>query len=286
MITAKTTELPLKTVGGLVRIPADIGKGELAEVRLRSGRPAVAVTVTGRCRVCSETLTRTDIENCFMELCRYSVHSYAREISEGYITLDGGHRAGFCGTAVMQDGRLASLRDISSINLRLAHEVKGCAEQLYSTAFANGLCSLLIAGKPMSGKTTVLRDLARLLGERHRIAVIDSRNEIAAVANGTPTLDVGLNTDILSGYPRQEGMSIALRTLSPELIMCDEIGGDFSAVEQCLSCGVKLTATVHAGSMYELEQRSETARLLPLFDCIAVLSEKGKLSEIKIKETR
>ena len=290
MIMANTAELPLKTAERLIRLPQGIPRGSLAEVRLRAGRPAVAVSVSGRSAVCSQALSRSDIEECFLELCRHSVHSYSREIAEGYITLGGGHRAGFCGTAVIKDGRLSTLRDISSIDLRLAHEVRGCGAELYNAVFAQAPQSLLLAGKPMSGKTTVLRDLARLLGERHRVALIDSRSELAAVHDGTPTLDVGLNTDVLDGYPRYEGMMTALRTLNPEVIICDEIGGDFAAVEQCISCGIKLIATVHAGSLDELRRRPETAGLLPLFDCAAVLSEMGRLCELtscaKTKDTR
>ena len=142
----------------------------------------------------------------------------------------------------------------------------------------------------MSGKTTVLRDLARLIGEHHRVSLIDSRGELAAVSDGTPCLDIGRNTDVLNGYPRYEGMTTALRTLSPEVIICDEIGSDFDAVEQCLNCGVKLVATVHAGSLSELARRTETAKLLPMFDYAAVLSDRGRLSEVKsstkLQETR
>jgi len=290
MIKARTAELPLKTAEQLIRLPDGITHRELAEVRLRAGRPAVAVTIAGRSIVCSPPLSRCDIEQCFLELCRHSVHSYAREIAEGYITLGGGHRVGFCGTAVMQDGKLSTLRDISSIDLRLAHEVKGCGEELYAAVFAERPQSLLLGGRPMSGKTTVLRDLSRLLGAHYRIALIDSRSELAAVHNGTPSLDVGLNTDVLDGYPRYEGMMTALRTLNPEIIICDEIGGDFAAVERCISCGVKLIATVHAGSLEELIRRPETARLLPLFDSVAVLSDRGRLAQLKsstkTKETR
>lgn len=281
MITAKTAELPLRAAARLIRLPAGIQPQQLAELRLRSGRPAVAVTVTGGLYRCSDVLTREDIEACFQEICRCSVHSYSREIAEGWITLDGGHRAGFCGTAVMQRDRLETVRDISSINLRLAHEVRGCAEELYNAVFSRGVRSLLIAGRPMSGKTTVLRDLARILGESHRVALIDSRCELAAVYNGTPTLDVGLNTDVLDGYPRAEGMMTALRTLSPEIIICDEIGNDHNAVSRCLSCGVAVIATIHAGSVAELMQDAQTAALLPLFGCAAVLDTKGRLKSIK-----
>lgn len=281
MIAVKKHEIPLRAAEGLIHIPSGVPMGELAEIRLRAGRRAMAVTVSGKSLPCSSELSREDIEACFQELCRHSVHSFAREIAEGYITLEGGHRAGFCGTAVIKDGRLETLRDISSINLRLAREVIGCAEELHRAVLAGGERSLLLAGKPLSGKTTLLRDLARLLGKTRRVAVIDSRNELAAVCRGTPFLDVGENTDVLSGYPKYEGIMTALRTLSPEVIICDEIGGDAEAVRRCIHCGVKLIASAHAGSVEELSRRPDTAALLPMFDCAAVIGGRGRLIEVK-----
>ncbi len=279
MITANTQDIPLRSAAGLIHIPAGVSRREIAEIRLRAGRRASVVTVSGRCSPCSEVLSREDIEGCFQELCRHSVHSFAREIAEGCITLPGGHRAGFCGTAVIKNDTIDTLRDISCVNIRIARQIKGCADELFRTAFSEGLRSLLLAGAPLSGKTTILRDLARLLGEEHRVALIDSRSELAAVYRGTPSLDIGENTDVLCGYPKYEGIMTALRTLSPEVIICDEIGGDADAVKQCMHCGVKLIASAHAGSLKELYLRPDTAELLPMFDCAAVLGTRGSLRE-------
>lgn len=284
MIIAKNSQLPLKTVEKLIHLPNDITRSELAEVRLRAGRPAVAVTISGKNRVCSDTLSANDINECFAELCQYSIHSFAREIREGYITIAGGHRAGFCGNAVIRNGCIDTLRDISSINLRIAHEIKGCADELYGKAFKNGLCSLLIAGRPLSGKTTLLRDLTRLIGNHSRVALIDSRNEIAAVYNGSPQLDVGINTDVLSGYPRAQAIETALRTLSPEIIICDEIGSDISAIKECAHCGVKLIATIHSDSVEQLASSVATKGLLDCFDRVAIIAGKGRLVSVQPTE--
>lgn len=281
MITARYADIPLKTASKLIHIPAWVNKNEITELRLRAGRKAM-ITVGNRCIPCSETISKEEIEQCFQELCQHSVHSFAREISEGYITLPAGHRVGFCGTAIIDRDKIETLKDISSINIRIAREVVGCAEELYHSLFSQGVRSLLLAGKPLSGKTTVLRDLARILGADHRVAVIDSRNEIAAVHKGTPSLSIGDNTDVLTGYPKHEGILTAIRTLSPEIIICDEIGDDADAVKQCIHCGVKLVASAHADSIKELYQRPDTAELLPMFECAAVLSGKGKLADIKI----
>lgn len=236
----------------------------------------------GRLVKCSAPFSRQDIGECFLELCGNSVHSFAREISEGYITLPGGHRVGFCGTAVEQGGRLSTLKDISSLNIRFAREVRGCAEELCARAFSGGLCSLIVCGKPLSGKTTVLRDIARILGDTRRVAVVDTRGEIAGVYGGVPALDIGENTDVLNGYSRGEGIMCALRSLSPEVIICDEIGGDAEEIRQCMNCGVKLIVSAHAGSIRELMSRPALQELLPLFERAALLGSAGGSQGLQI----
>ncbi len=275
----RTNNVPLKRAAQKITLPAG-GLEQVAEIRLRTNRPAYAVTLDGRNIPCSPPFSQEDISECFLELCRNSVHSFAREIAEGYITLPGGGRVGFCGTAVIQEGRLTALRDISSLNIRFPRQVRGCAELLCRRAFAEGLCSLIVCGKPLSGKTTVLRDMARILGQEHRVAVVDSRGELAGVHGGVPALDVGENTDVLNGYSKSDGIMCALRSLSPEIIICDEIGDDAEAVRQCMNCGVKLAVSAHAGSIRELKCRPALAGLLPLFDKAALLGELGRLSEI------
>ena len=287
MIAAKTTSrnpnrteaVPLHKAAQKITLPEG-GAERIAEIRLRTNRPAYAVTLDGENIPCSPPFSQEDISECFLELCRNSVHSFAREIAEGYITLPGGGRVGFCGTAVMQDGRLTSLRDISSLNIRFPRQVKGCAEELCRRAFRQGLCSLIVCGKPLSGKTTVLRDMARILGKSRRVAVVDSRSELAGVQGGVPSLDVGENTDVLNGYSKADGIICALRSLSPEIIICDEIGDDAGAVRQCMSCGVKLIVSAHAGSITELKRRPALSELLSLFDKAALLGELGRLVEI------
>ena len=149
MITARTNtgEVPLTAAARKITLPPG-GISQLAEIRLRTGRCACAVRLDGKMVRCSAPFTQEDITECFLELCRNSVHSFAREISEGYITLPGGHRVGFCGTAAGHDGKFSTLRDVSSLNIRFAREVPGCARELYDRAFQDGLCSLIVAGKP------------------------------------------------------------------------------------------------------------------------------------------
>lgn len=252
----------------------------ITEIRLRAGRPAVLSDIFGNMRVCSGVLTAEDIGECFAEICRYSVHSFQSDIAEGFITIDGGHRVGICGTAVKNGGKIEFLKNVSGLNIRIAHEVVGCADELFRRVFSDEPASLLVGGKPLCGKTTVLRDLARRLGEKRRVTVIDSRNEISASVGGTPTLDVGLNTDVLCGFGKSEGIMLALRSMSPEVIICDEIADDEDAVREALFCGVKVIASAHGGSIEELMNRPHMQALVPLFEYTAILGERGKLSAV------
>lgn len=225
---------------------------DICEIRIRSGQPIVLETTHGRFPL-DRKASSEEIADCIKSFCHYSLHSYERELREGYITLRGGHRAGFCGSAVLHDECMDTIKNISSINIRIAREMLGTADPLEQTVFSESFQGLLIAGKPMSGKTTVLRDLCRIIGSKHKLAVIDTRSEIAAAYNGAPQNDVGAYTDVLNGYPRREGIEIAVRTLSPEYIACDEITGESDLAALCLNSGVKLIFTAHCGSVKQAE---------------------------------
>lgn len=235
---------------------------DICEIRLRAGLPVVLETVRGRA-VLERRPSPDEISECIKSFCHYSLHSFERELKEGYVTLKGGHRAGFCGSAVIKNGELETIKNISSINIRIAREIKGCAEQLKNIVFSENFRGLLIAGKPMSGKTTVLRDLCRMIGNEHKLAVIDTRSEIAASYEGVPRNDVGIFTDVLDGYGKQEGIEIATRVLSPEYIACDELTGETEYADLCLNSGVKIIFTAHCDAM-------EQAKKLPVIQTGAV----------------
>lgn len=235
---------------------------DICEIRLRAGLPVVLETVRGRA-VLERRPSPDEISECIKSFCHYSLHSFERELKEGYVTLKGGHRAGFCGSAVIKNGELETIKNISSINIRIAREIKGCAEQLKNIVFSENFRGLLIAGKPMSGKTTVLRDLCRMIGNEHKLAVIDTRSEIAASYEGVSRNDVGIFTDVLDGYGKQEGIEIATRVLSPEYIACDELTGETKYADLCLNSGVKIIFTAHCDAM-------EQAKKLPVIQTGAV----------------
>lgn len=269
---------------------------DIQEIRLRADRP-LAASLKNSVRYITEggqltykpdaavSISPEDLRKTFEAVCQYSVHSFQREIAEGFVTVRGGHRVGVCGTSVIHGDVIENVKNISSLNFRIAREVTGCADELCRLAFGSGLCSLLLAGAPSTGKTTMLRDMARILGKSYKAAVIDERGEIAAVWNGIPQNDIGINTDVFDGYDKPRGIMTALRVMSPQIIICDEIGSesDFEAVRAASNSGIFTAASVHASSEDELKRRGIDPEM---FDCTVILSagELGKISSI-IKRT-
>lgn len=245
----------------LAKIPLSLEK-TAQEIRFRVNRQAVIMS-NGALYNLNINVTPQFLMESLNAFCDYSLHSYERELSQGYITLRGGHRAGFCGTAVYRDGKVTNIKDISSINLRIANQRKGCAEELFTKVFEKGKPKgLLICGAPLSGKTTVLRDLCVILGERYKLCVIDERGEIGAVYHGQPQLDIGTNTDILDGFEKRQGIMTAVRAMSPQFIVCDEIGEEAEEISHCMNSGVGVILTAHCDNEAEAKSSKYINKIL------------------------
>ena len=263
---------------------------KITEIRLRVSRPVCVqctderyfITNTGSpTAFYSDSLLKADrqtIESVVHTICDYSVYSRQSEIAEGFVTLRGGHRAGICGTAVLHSGTVSNIRDISSVNLRIAREVRGCADGflLRNPDLRGGV---LVCGAPDSGKTTFIRDLARQLSYRNKISLLDERGELAACVGGEPQNDVGL-CDVYCGYPKSAAMLQAVRSMSPDIIICDEIGSaeELAALEECRRCGVSVIATAHA----DVTDKAAFGRILRTnaFSTLVYLDER-RISAIK-----
>ena len=186
------------------------------------------------------------------------------EIRQGFLTVEGGHRIGVCGQVMQLNGRINRIYPILYLNIRIARERKACGALLYKQLWREQEPeNTLLLSAPGNGKTTLLRDLIRLFSngdEAHpgkRIGLVDERSEIAGCLHGIPQNDLGIRTDVLDGCPKVEGMMLLIRSMAPEILAVDEIGGreDFVAMEYAMRCGCHLLATVHAGSLEELFQK-------------------------------
>ncbi len=245
-------------------------KADTQEIRLRT-ESKICLRVSGELQTLENlpAVSKTLLGEAFESICGYSVYSHQRDIAQGFVTVQGGHRAGVCGTAVVSEGKVTMLREITSINLRVARDCRGCAAKLFELTDYKSPCGILIAGAPMSGKTTLLRDMAAYLstgftGRRYAVSVLDSRGELAAVHNGVPQYECMSCCDILSGFPRGEGIIHALRSMSPEIIICDEVGNaeESKAILEGLNAGVCVIASVHACSEYEMLSRPAVRMLI------------------------
>lgn len=269
-------------------------KAHTQEIRLRA-ECKITLRIDGELKTL-EHLPKTsasDIAEAFESICGYSVYAYQNSIAHGYVTVKGGHRAGVCGTAVINNGQVTMLRDITAINLRVAREFISCSKPLFGLVDYSTPCGILLAGAPMSGKTTLLRDIASALsngltGRRYAVTLLDERGELAAVREGAPQYGSIRCCDILSGYPKGEGIALAVRSMSPEIIICDEIGTEAEAesIKESLNAGVKVIASIHAGSEEEIFSRPVIRKLIDTgaFRYIVLLSEKP-LSVEKIIKT-
>lgn len=212
-------------------------------------------------------VSKQDLNDSFKAMCDYSIYSFQEQIKNGFITFKGGNRVGICGTAVLSDGIVSHIKDITSLNIRIAKKFKGCAKQIFEN-IKNDISGVLISGPPACGKTTILRDLARTIStcasqRLTKTVIVDERSEISAAFEGIPQMDIGLS-DVLTGFPKGEGILQAVRSLSPDVIICDEIGTeeDAAAIIQSLNAGVRIIASIHAKNSGELLNRPQARRVL------------------------
>ncbi|MCY0899509.1 MAG: stage III sporulation protein AA [Firmicutes bacterium] len=269
----------------------------LEEIRFRIGRP-VHLYGAGwnqplRHALVPDRVLPAELDRIVSILTDHSVYSRTEELRQGYLTLPGGHRVGIAGRAVNDGGQVTTVRQVTSLNIRVARAVQGPGEQLYRrlTAGDRRMGSCLIVSPPRGGKTTLLRDLVRVLGDDgRRVVVIDERSEIAGFGGAGASgfgFDLGYHTDVLDGWPKPAGIEVALRTLGPDVIAVDELGAaaDYTAVWQARYSGVEVIATVHAGSLEELTRREDLRALMSggAFDVVVFLSPQplaGTITEI------
>lgn len=256
------------------------------EIRIKANKPVI-VNLSYKEIILGFIPSIDDLKQILVRISNYSLYAYEEEIRQGYITIKGGHRIGIAGECVLNKGEIKTIRNISSLNIRICHEVKGCSNEVMKYITKNdSILNTLIVSPPKCGKTTILRDMARNISngmplynlKGKKVSVIDERSEIASCFNGVPQLDIGIRTDILDNCFKKDGMIMAIRSLSPEIIICDEIGtyGEIEALNMAFNSGVNIIVTIHGYSIDDVYKRAVFKELLEnsILDRIIVLSSR------------
>lgn len=264
----------------------------IQEIRIRNKSPLIINCLNGSFAVLPDgkispavggayIIEPYELNKIFCAICENSVYAYAEDIKQGFITIRGGHRVGITGRANVSDNKIEGFREITSLNIRVAREVIGSANEIIDHIIQNGIITnTLLAAPPLGGKTTVLRDLARQISDMGiKTALIDERGELASIYCGVPQNNVGLQTDVIENVPKAEGALMLLRTMSPQLIITDEISTarDAQSLLQCFGMGVAVIATTHGEKFEEIKNREYLKPILggAGFKQIIMLSKEG-----------
>ena len=247
---------------------------ELQEIRIRVDKPII-LKLREKDIILQYNILQTEIFQIVERLCENSIYAYKNQICEGFITIKGGHRVGLTGSCVIENGKITNIKYISSLNIRIAREVKNCSTRILREIIDienKTIYNSIIVAPPGRGKTTILRDIIRRLSDGieeinfrgKTCGVVDERGEIAAMYKGTPQNDVGIRTDIIENVSKNKGIHMLIRTMTPEIIACDEIGSkeDVEAIHYALYSGVKGIFTMHGKNVEDIKNNKQIYELI------------------------
>lgn len=238
----------------------------LEEIRIRVSKPII-LKLANKEILTEYIITTQDILEIVEKITENSIYSYQQQICLGYITLKGGHRVGISGNVVMEENKVINVNYIYSLNFRIARQIIGVAEKVVNEVMKNDeISNTLIISKPGAGKTTILRDLIRIISKTKTVGVVDERGEIAAMYKNEPQNDLGIKVDILSNISKSLGIKMLVRSMAPDVIVADEIGTkeDIEAIKYAVTSGVKGIFTAHANNIEDIKKSPILKELLNL----------------------
>ncbi len=277
--------LPKRIKEIINNIDMEIGK-EILEIRLRINQPLQVVSHLNNFFVDKNSnmtknisnayiVDKEEIEKAKLILTENSLYALERQLKQGFITIPGGHRVGFTGEVIIENNQIKTIKNINCLNYRITSEIIGAGNKLINKIYNfqnNYYFNTLIISPPFCGKTTLLRDLIRIISygdsklniKGKTIGVVDERSEIAGAYNGIPQNDIGPRTDLLDNCPKAEGMMLLIRAMSPQVIAVDELGNkeDIKAVKEVLNAGVTLLTTIHGNNLSSIKNRQGVGELI------------------------